>query len=110
MIEAIHTTIEGRARFKVEGLLGSDSFKRFLEQRLSLEKDILSASASTRTGNILVSYNSNNNHHTIAFLLEDILIEAQQGPAGSDVSGSSVLPLRLPCRSRPRRGSCPSRP
>jgi len=86
VIEAIHTTIEGRARFKVEGLLGSDSFKRFLEQRLDLEKDILSASASTRTGNILVSYNSNNNHHTIAFLLEDILIEAQQGAAGSDVS------------------------
>ena len=41
VIEAIHTKIEGRARFKVEGLLGSDSFKRFLEQSLSLEKDIL---------------------------------------------------------------------
>ena len=87
MIEAIHAKIEGRARFKVEGLLGSDSFKRFLEHRLGLEKDILSASANTLTGNILVSYNSNNNHHTIAFLLEDILIEARQEAAASDVSG-----------------------
>jgi Ca2+-transporting ATPase len=103
VIEAIHTKIEGRARFKVEGLLGSDSFKRFLEQRLGLEKDILSASASTLTGNILVSYNSNNNHHTIAFLLEDILIEAQRGPAESDVSGphtASAAPVPAPSKAR----------
>jgi Ca2+-transporting ATPase len=103
VIEAIHTKIEGRARFKVEGLLGSDFLKRFLEQRLSLEKDILSASASTLTGKILVSYNSNNNHHTIAFLLEDILIDAQRGPADSDVSGSHATraaSVRAPSKAR----------
>jgi P-type Ca2+ transporter type 2C len=104
VIEAIHTKIEGRARFKVEGLLGSDSFKRFLEQRLRREKDILSASANTLTGNILVSYNSNNNHHTIAFLLEDILAEAQQVPAGSDVSGlQDGGAVAVPGRSKARR-------
>ena len=86
MIEAIHTKIEGRARFKVDGLFGSENFKHFLEQRLRAEKDILSASASALTGTVLVSYNSNNNHHTIAFLLEDILIESRERPADDSPS------------------------
>jgi len=104
VIEAIHTKIEGRARFKVEGLLGSDSFKRFLEQRLSLEKDVLSASASTLTGNLLVSFNSNNNHHTIAFLLEDILIEARRGLSESDASGLQTAgAVSVPAPSKARQ-------
>ncbi len=49
VIEAIHTKIEGRARFKVDGLFGSENFKHFLEQRLRAEKDILSASARCPT-------------------------------------------------------------
>ncbi len=103
MIEAIHTKIEGRARFKIEGLLGSDSLKRFLEHRLSLEKDILSASASSLTGNILVSYNSNNNHHTIAFLLEDVLIETQSSPAvgGPLESAEAFVPVPSKARQLP---------
>jgi Ca2+-transporting ATPase len=95
VIEAIHTKIEGRARFKVDGLFGSENFKHFLEQRLRAEKDILSASASALTGTVLISYNSNNNHHTIAFLLEDILIESQSVPAAADLSelfGEDPLP------------------
>jgi Ca2+-transporting ATPase len=100
VIEAIHTKIEGRARFKVEGLLGSDSLKQFFEQRLRLEKDILSASASPLTGNILVSYNSNNNHHTIAFLLEDILAEAQGRPPDKDVDESSEAMAPPPSKAR----------
>jgi Ca2+-transporting ATPase len=87
VIEAIHTKIEGRARFKVDGLLGSEALKQLLEQRLGRERDILSASANPLTGNILVSYNSNNNHHTIAFLLEDILIEARRVAPEGDVAG-----------------------
>jgi Ca2+-transporting ATPase len=100
VIEAIHTKIEGRARFKVEGLLGSESLKQFFEQRLRLEKDILSASASPLTGNILVSYNSNNNHHTIAFLLEDILAEAQGRPPDKDVDESSEAMAPPPSKAR----------
>ena len=100
MIEAIHTKIEGRARFKVDGLLGSDSLKRFIEQRLRFEKDILAASANPLTGNILVSYNSNNNHHTIAFLLEDILVEAQGRPLDTDFNESSEAVAPPPSKAR----------
>jgi Ca2+-transporting ATPase len=104
VIEAIHTKIEGRARFKVDGLFGSENFKHFLEQRLRAEKDILSASASALTGTVLISYNSNNNHHTIAFLLEDILIDAQRGPADSDVDRShATRAASVPAPSKARQ-------
>jgi Ca2+-transporting ATPase len=112
VIEAIHTQVQGRARYKIDGLLGSESLKQFLEQRLRSEKDIISASASTSTGNILVSYNSNNNHHTVSFLLEDILIESRRalssGDAGvppADPTGSRIMPSgarRLPVETLKR--------
>jgi Ca2+-transporting ATPase len=99
VIEAIHTKIEGRARFKVDGLFGSENFKHFLEQRLRAEKDILSASASALTGTVLVSYNSNNNHHTIAFLLEDILVESRERPAdGSPSQPRAAAPPPAPAK------------
>jgi Ca2+-transporting ATPase len=102
VIEPIHTKIEGRARFRVDGLLGSDPLKRFLENRLAREKDILSARANTLTGSILINYNSNNNHHTIAFLLEDILMEAGGGaapPADPPAAEAAAAPPR-PSKAR----------
>jgi Ca2+-transporting ATPase len=75
MIQAIHTQVEGRARFKIEGLFGSEMLKRVLEQRLSREGEIFLVSANTLTGNLLVNFNSNNDHHSIRFLIEEILVE-----------------------------------
>lgn len=46
-----------------------------METRLSREDDILQVSANILTGNVLVAFDSNNNHHTVEFLLEDILKE-----------------------------------
>jgi len=101
VIEAIHTKIEGRARFRVDGLFGSEHLKRLLEQRLRAEKDILSASANTLTGTVLVSYNSNNNHHTIAFLLEDILVESQdRSPGGSLAETHAAGPAPAPAKKK----------
>jgi Ca2+-transporting ATPase len=103
VIQAIHTSIEGRSRFKVEGLLGSESLKRLIDERLSNEKDILGVSSSTLTGNILLSYNSNNNHHTIAFLLEDILLEVRSAPPPIGVPAASGAPATVaPGRSKAR--------
>ncbi|MBW2442844.1 MAG: HAD-IC family P-type ATPase, partial [Deltaproteobacteria bacterium] len=78
MIQVIHNSVEGRTRFKIEGLSGSEPLKKALEQRLTRDRDVLRVSANTLTGNCLVCYNSNNNHHTISFLIEDILEEFQK--------------------------------
>ncbi len=73
MVEAIHTAVAGRARFKVEGLYRSKSLEKLLESRLTRLKDISLASANALTGNVLVCYNSGNTPQTIAALIEGIV-------------------------------------
>ncbi len=80
MVEAIHTAVAGRARFKVEGLYRSKSLEKQLEWRLARLKDISLASANALTGNVLVCYNSGNTPQTIATLIEGIVSECQGDP------------------------------
>jgi Ca2+-transporting ATPase len=75
----VHAQVAGRARYKVEGLRYSQPLKRLLEYRLALQKDILSVSASTVTGNLLVNFNSNSSQKSVAFLIEGVLDEFQNG-------------------------------
>ena len=77
MVEAIHTAVAGRARFKVEGLYRSKSLEKQLEWRLARLKDISLASANALTGNVLVCYNSGNTPQTIAALIAGIVSECQ---------------------------------
>jgi Ca2+-transporting ATPase len=79
VIQAVHTQVTGRARFKVEGLQYSTPLKSLLEHRLALQKDIEAVFASTITGNILVNFNSNSSHKSVAFLIEAILDEFHNG-------------------------------
>ena len=79
MIQTVHAQVAGRARYKVEGLRYSQPLKRLFEYRLALQKDIQSVSASTVTGNLLVNFNSNSSQKSVAFLLEGVLDEFQNG-------------------------------
>jgi len=83
MVQAIHTAVAGRARFKVEGLYRSKSLEKLLELRLARLQDISLASANALTGNVLVCYNSGNTPQTIAVLIEGIVSEClgQSPPA-----------------------------
>jgi Ca2+-transporting ATPase len=74
-IQPIHTKVSGRARFKIPGLQHDPPVKAFLERRLVGNPVILSASASSVTGNLLVSYNSNNDHLSITKLIEETVQE-----------------------------------
>ena len=73
MVQAIHTSVKGRARYKVDGLYRSEPFKKYLESRLSKKEGISYFSISILTGNVLVSFNSTNTPNTIALLIEDIV-------------------------------------
>ncbi|MFS0517827.1 phosphatase PAP2 family protein [Nostoc sp. UIC 10607] len=55
-VQAIHTAVKGRARYKVNGLYHSEALKRYLESRLLEKEIILQARANTYTGNILVIF------------------------------------------------------
>ncbi|MFH2067529.1 MAG: HAD-IC family P-type ATPase [Pseudomonadota bacterium] len=93
-IEALHTAVEGRARFKIQGLSNSIPLKQLLEIRLNKQKDIVSASASAVTGNLLISYNSGNTPRTIARLIEKILKETRRDldQMASEMTASKILP------------------
>jgi len=75
VIQVVHSAIKGRARYKVKGLYRSESLKKHLESKLSEKEDITSFSVNTLTSNILVFFNSNNTVHTIASVIEGIVID-----------------------------------
>ncbi|MGB8990991.1 MAG: HAD-IC family P-type ATPase [Desulfobaccales bacterium] len=80
MVEAIHTAVAGRARFKVEGLYRDVSLEKLLDARLRRLKDVIRASANALTGNVLVCYNSGNTPQTIAALIEGIISDYRGQP------------------------------
>jgi len=71
-----HTSVKGRGRYKIPDLVFSETCKKYLEYNLSNRKGIISSSANPLTGNILVYFNSNNTHKSIAVLLENLLINS----------------------------------
>lgn len=74
MIQPIHTTVKGRARYKVNGLYDSEALKKYLELRLLQEEIIEQVCANTITGNVLVIFNPNFNHNAIAWLLKEVIL------------------------------------
>jgi Ca2+-transporting ATPase len=93
MIEAIHTAVAGRTRYRVPGLYRSDSLKRLLELRLARIKAITRVSANSLTGTLLVCYNTGNTHESIADLIAVIVAEHQHnssgGPSNHNSSGEA---------------------
>ncbi|MES1023620.1 HAD-IC family P-type ATPase [Gloeocapsa sp. BRSZ] len=56
VIQAIHTAVPGRARYRVEKLYRCAELKQHLEFHLSQRSGIVSANANVLTGNILVRF------------------------------------------------------
>lgn len=71
MIQALHTDIRGRARFKVRGLYGSERLKEEIHGALSGNEYIRSISASPLTGNVLVLYDPEYSPPAIAALIKE---------------------------------------
>ena len=86
MVQAIHTAVEGRARFKIEGLYRCEPLKRFLEQKFSHPNGngIISFSANIYTGNALVQYNADTVPESIHLLLDSFLREYKAATGGTE--------------------------
>jgi len=100
MVGLVHTKIAGRGRFHVEGLRGSPSLKDWLEEHLIKRHGMLRASGSVVTGNILVVFDPETDHKTVAGLIEDLV------DAVSDRGPASFSPATDP--QRPKKESLPS--
>ncbi len=78
MVQAIHTTVKGRARYKVNELYRSESLKKHLERSLSNKAEISAVSANTLTGNILINFNTDISHSEIGLRIEEIVLGYKQ--------------------------------
>ncbi len=107
----IHTQVEGRARYKINGLCQSPYLKSFLETRLLEHDDIRHVSASTITGNLLVSYNSFNTPQSIADLIDNLLDDVAVQKAFQDLPPMPAsrpgfrIPVETPTRGSDRRNA-----
>lgn len=55
MVQAIHTAVKRRIRYKVEGLYRSESLKQAIEQSLTRREGINRISVNTLTGTVLIA-------------------------------------------------------
>jgi P-type Ca2+ transporter type 2C len=77
VIQAIHNTVKGRARYKVKELYRSQSLKEYIERSLTSYSEINYVSANPLTSNILVTYKQEFNADKIASLIEKSISEYQ---------------------------------
>ncbi|QSJ16005.1 phosphatase PAP2 family protein [Nostoc sp. UHCC 0702] len=75
LIRAIHTAVQGRARYKISGLHHSQACKRYLELRLSQEEIVTQFRANPLTGNVLVIFHPDFSANAIALLLQNIVLD-----------------------------------
>lgn len=73
MIKAIHTKVNGRARYKIKELHYSPELKAHLEQHLVQNPVILQAHANTLTSNLLVIFKPHYNYQQVQDLIAEIL-------------------------------------
>ncbi|MDZ8025690.1 MAG: phosphatase PAP2 family protein [Nostoc sp. DedQUE11] len=74
LIQAIHTAVKGRARYKVSGLRHSHSLKKYIVLRLSQDKIITKFQVNDLTGNVLVIFNQDFSPNAIALILQNIVL------------------------------------
>jgi Ca2+-transporting ATPase len=103
VVQAVHTSVKGRVRYKVEGLYRSESLKQRIEQHLAQQKWILSVSINTLTGSVLVLFDSQNGNRAtaVASLLEAVVdrsngdpVRGKEGPIPAVPQGKGTVVVR----------------
>ncbi|MBD2304483.1 HAD-IC family P-type ATPase [Chroococcidiopsis sp. FACHB-1243] len=94
LVQAIHTAVKGRARYKVQRLKHSEYLKKYLEFELLTHKGIQQVRANPDTGNVLVIFQPSFSPNAIALPIEKIVIEYRKQskkPPVITVRAGSVL-------------------
>ncbi|MEA5576068.1 HAD-IC family P-type ATPase [Anabaena sp. UHCC 0451] len=85
MIQIIHSSVKGRARYKIKELYHSQCLKTYLERSLVNYSEIISVSANVLTSNILVFFKQDISYKKIAFFIEKALSDYQDKAGFIDV-------------------------
>ncbi|MBF2062889.1 MAG: cation-translocating P-type ATPase [Calothrix sp. C42_A2020_038] len=78
MIQAIHTNVKGRGRYRVDELYRRESLKQYLEVQLSKQPGVISVHANTLTSNILIVFNTDITHAKIQYIIQQKVINYTQ--------------------------------
>jgi Ca2+-transporting ATPase len=101
LIEAIHTTVKGRARFRVEGLKDTPALKRILEFYLPQNSDLILVKASITTGNLLIRYTETLSPERVKELIAQAIVRRAvdldtQDEGTEEEPADTAWPPRLP--------------
>ncbi|WP_413200929.1 cation-translocating P-type ATPase [Nostoc piscinale] len=77
MIQAVHTKVKGRARYKVEELHNSAELKDYLERSLLNYPEIKFVNANPLTSKVLVYFPQEKSYKDIAIIIESVLLTYQ---------------------------------
>ncbi len=80
MLKVVHDKVAGRIRLHVQGLRHSRALKDYLEAGLGHRPEVTHVSASTLTGNLLLSFNSKQDHATIIGTVFQLLDGSAETP------------------------------
>jgi len=100
VVEAVHNSVKGRTRYRVEGLYRSEDLKRYLEEGLPGKPGIDYVFASALTGNVLVLYEPDYEQAQVAAQLSELLAERKRNGNGAAKGGDTGPPAPVPLRSR----------
>lgn len=104
MVQAIHTAVRGRARFKVQGLYRSEPLRRHLEHRLPNGNGIYEVSASPLTGNVLVVFDPTADVSGVTSCLQALLSDFDRlNGAGEEERSSQTHSVEAPSKRALRR-------
>ncbi len=78
VVQAIHTSVRGRGRYKLNELYQQEGFKDYLELSLIQVPEIISVRANTLTSNVLIFFNPNISHTRIQNIIDLIVREYKQ--------------------------------
>lgn len=91
MIQAIHTAVKGRTRYKIHQLYGCKSLKTYLERSLVEKAEIKAVSANPLTGNILVLYHPDKTPDEIASLIAESVLNYHSQQQQVQIEGSETI-------------------
>jgi Ca2+-transporting ATPase len=106
LVQAIHTAVKGRARYKIDGLYRSEPLKRHIEYELRSVAEISYICANPLTGNLLIIFDSGRDCDEIASLIKGVVSQYQNGNGHSPRTGEFAPLPSL----RATRAEAPSRP
>jgi P-type Ca2+ transporter type 2C len=98
VVEAIHTAVRGRARYRVGGLYRSEGLRQYLADHLRQDGEVYSFSVNILTGNVLIRFNGHRTTDELGTLLQNLVrnFEEHSGTREARERKAGLYPVFFP--------------